>query len=71
LLAAGRVSDNLRAWMDPVTEITEERTPRGAWTVTTLLFLYMLVNFADKAVVGLAAEWLRCVPAPGCRGVGR
>jgi MFS family permease len=41
--------------MDPVTEITEEQTPRGAWTVTTLLFLYMLVNFADKAVVGLAA----------------
>lgn len=41
--------------MDPVTEITEEQTPRGAWTVTTLLFLYLLVNFADKAVVGLAA----------------
>jgi MFS family permease len=31
-------------------------TPKGAWTITTLLFLYMLVNFADKAVVGLAAE---------------
>jgi MFS family permease len=30
-------------------------TPKGAWTITTLLFLYMLVNFADKAVVGLAA----------------
>ena len=30
-------------------------TPKGAWTVASLLFLYMLVNFADKAVVGLAA----------------
>src|SRR5436305_8313584 len=30
-------------------------TPKGAWTITTLLFFYMLVNFADKAVVGLAA----------------
>jgi MFS family permease len=29
-------------------------TPRGAWTITFLLFLYMLVNFADKIVVGLA-----------------
>ena len=31
------------------------QTPKGAWTVATMLFLYMLVNFADKAVVGLAA----------------
>lgn len=31
------------------------RTPKGAWTVATMLFLYMLINFADKAVVGLAA----------------
>lgn len=30
-------------------------TPRGAWRTASLLFLYMLVNFADKAVVGLAA----------------
>lgn len=30
-------------------------TPKGAWPVATMLFLYMLVNFADKAVVGLAA----------------
>jgi MFS family permease len=28
--------------------------PRGAWKVTFLLFLFMLVNFADKIVVGLA-----------------
>src|ERR1700687_4446173 len=29
-------------------------TPKGAWRMTFLLFLYMLVNFADKIVVGLA-----------------
>jgi MFS family permease len=29
-------------------------TPKGAWKITFLLFLYMLVNFADKIVVGLA-----------------
>jgi hypothetical protein len=23
------------------------QTPKGAWTVATMLFLYMLVNFAD------------------------
>jgi MFS transporter, ACS family, D-galactonate transporter len=29
-------------------------TPNGAWKITFLLFLLMLVNFADKIVVGLA-----------------
>jgi MFS family permease len=29
-------------------------TPRAAWKITFLLFLFMLVNFADKIVVGLA-----------------
>jgi MFS family permease len=29
-------------------------TPKGAWKITWLLFLFMLVNFADKIVVGLA-----------------
>lgn len=33
---------------------TSGETPKGAWTVTFLLFLFMLVNFADKIVVGLA-----------------
>lgn len=33
---------------------TTKVTPKGAWTVTFLLFLFMLVNFADKIVVGLA-----------------
>src|SRR6185312_10612989 len=34
---------------------TSGETPKGAWTITFLLFLFMLVNFADKIVVGLAA----------------
>ncbi|MFO1117821.1 MAG: MFS transporter [Beijerinckiaceae bacterium] len=29
-------------------------TPKGAWKIVALLFLYMVVNFADKIVVGLA-----------------
>ncbi len=33
---------------------THAATPKGAWTITFLLFLFMLVNFADKIVVGLA-----------------
>ena len=28
----------------------------GAWWITALLFLFMLINFADKVVVGLAAQ---------------
>jgi MFS family permease len=31
-----------------------QATPKGAWKITSLLFLFMLVNFADKIVVGLA-----------------
>ena len=31
-----------------------QRTPKGAWRIVILLFLLMLVNFADKIVVGLA-----------------
>jgi MFS family permease len=34
--------------------MTEQPTPKGAWKITFLLFLFMLVNFADKIVVGLA-----------------
>ena len=33
---------------------TEPTDPKGAWKITFLLFLFMLVNFADKIVVGLA-----------------
>src|SRR5437764_4160959 len=34
--------------------MTGQPTPQGAWKITFLLFLFMLVNFADKIVVGLA-----------------
>lgn len=34
--------------------MVSKATPKGAWTTTFLLFLFMLVNFADKIVVGLA-----------------
>jgi MFS family permease len=35
---------------------TPAATPKGAWKITFLLFLFMLVNFADKIVVGLAVD---------------
>ena len=34
--------------------MSAQPTPQGAWKITFLLFLFMLVNFADKIVVGLA-----------------
>src|SRR6202011_129996 len=36
------------------TTMTTQPTPKGAWKITFLLFFFMLVNFADKIVVGLA-----------------
>lgn len=36
--------------------IEQQRPLKGAWGITTLLFLFMLINFADKVVVGLASE---------------
>lgn len=33
----------------------QERPPKGAWRITFLLLLFMLINFSDKIVVGLAA----------------
>ncbi|MET8100381.1 MFS transporter [Streptomyces sp. NPDC005236] len=35
------------------------RHTRRAWTVTTLLVVFMMVNFADKCVLGLAADPIR------------
>jgi MFS transporter, ACS family, D-galactonate transporter len=34
--------------------MTAQPTPNGAWRIAFLLFLFMLLNFADKIVVGLA-----------------
>ena len=36
------------------TDTDAQKTPKGAWGIVALLFLYMVVNFADKAIVGLA-----------------
>ena len=55
--------------------MTAQPTPKGAWKITFLLFLFMLVNFADKVVVGLAGapimEELKLTPEQfgvlGCR----
>ncbi|WP_395575702.1 MFS transporter [Streptomyces sp. BK79] len=35
------------------------RDRRRAWTVTVLLVVFMMVNFADKSVLGLAADEIR------------
>ncbi|MEE1810980.1 MFS transporter [Streptomyces sp. BE133] len=37
----------------------EERVRKGAWGTTWLLLAFMLVNFADKTVMGLAADPIR------------
>jgi predicted MFS family arabinose efflux permease len=34
----------------------QDRPLKGAWGMTALIFLFMLINFADKIVVGLAAK---------------
>src|SRR6266403_1476487 len=31
------------------------RSPRRAWTAVALVFLFMVINFADKAVIGLSS----------------
>ncbi len=36
-------------------DISSARQAKGAWLTVTLLFLFMLINFADKAVIGIAA----------------
>ncbi|HEX3537072.1 MAG TPA: MFS transporter [Stellaceae bacterium] len=35
--------------------MSELRPQKGAWGIVALLFLFMVINFADKAVIGLAA----------------
>ena len=38
-----------------VAKTDSTRPPKAAWLIVALLFLFMLVNFADKAVIGIAA----------------
>ena len=33
-----------------------QRPSKYAWVIVLLLFVFMLINFADKAVIGLAAQ---------------
>ena len=42
---------------------TRQRPLKGAWGMTALLFLFMLINFADKVVVGLAGPSIRADPS--------
>ncbi|SHG67600.1 MFS transporter [Bradyrhizobium erythrophlei] len=35
--------------------MSDRPTPKGSWLIVALLFLFMLINFVDKAVIGLAA----------------
>ena len=42
---------------------TQDRPLKGAWGITALLFLFMLINFADKVVVGLVGPSLRADPS--------
>ena len=46
--------DSADKTVDGEATMTTQPTPKGAWKITFLLFLFMLVNFADKIVVGLA-----------------
>ena len=39
--------------------MTQDRPLKGAWGMTALLFLFMLINFADKVVVNLAGPAIR------------
>ncbi len=34
----------------------EETARRGRWSVVAMLFFFMLINYADRAILGLAAE---------------
>lgn len=35
--------------------VRRTETPHAGWLIVALLFLFMLINFADKAVIGIAA----------------
>jgi MFS family permease len=37
------------------TKTEQMRSPKEAWLIIALLFLFMVINFADKAVIGIAA----------------
>jgi MFS family permease len=53
------VTDTDVAPAKPADPRTTSTSRRRAWTVTALLVVFMMVNFADKAVLGLAADPIR------------
>src|SRR6202051_4501298 len=53
-VALGQADQRRRHWRHRGAIMTTQPTPKGAWKITFLLFLFMLVNFADKIVGGLA-----------------
>jgi len=42
-----------------IAKTNSSETPREAWLIVALLFMFMLINFADKAVIGIAAVPIR------------
>ena len=48
-----RLGNDMERQMESSTTVAQS-TPKGAWKITVLLLFYMVVNFADKIVVGLA-----------------
>ena len=53
-------SSNAQIWeasvgLGKAAETYRTGAPKDAWLIVALLFLFMLVNFADKAVIGIAA----------------
>src|SRR5262245_25338716 len=38
-----------------IADPNSSEAPKGAWLIIALLFAFMLINFADKAVIGIAA----------------
>jgi MFS transporter, ACS family, D-galactonate transporter len=51
--SAGRLKAAVR--LGQVSKAEPPRPAKEAWLIVALLFLFMLVNFADKAVIGIAA----------------
>lgn len=48
-----RLGNDMERQMESSATVAQS-TPKGAWKITVLLLFYMVVNFADKIVVGLA-----------------
>ncbi|HEY1260257.1 MAG TPA: MFS transporter [Stellaceae bacterium] len=50
-----RRSSDAPSWRGDARPGRTATVPRAAWLMVGLLFLFMLINFADKAVIGIAA----------------